>query len=87
MAKVRYNASMVLLEIDEVEGGFAELIKLAQNPEIADPIRVDSLRALGLWALGREDVAEAVAAVAQDATLESNVRAAAYSALGSIVAA
>jgi hypothetical protein len=87
MAKVRYNASMVLLEIGEVEGGFAELIKLAQNPEIADPIRVDSLRALGLWALGREDVAEAVAAVAQEASLEPNVRTAAYTALGSIVAA
>lgn len=87
MAQVRYNASMVLLEIGEVEGGYAELIKLAQNPEIADPIRRDSLRALGVWALGREDVAEAVAAVAQDATLESNVRAAAYAALGSIAAA
>ena len=67
--------------------GYAELIKLAQNPEIADPIRRDSLRALGLWALGREDVAEAVSAVAQDAALESNVRGAAYAALGSIVAA
>jgi len=87
MAQVRYNASMILLEIGELEGGFAELIKLAQNPEIADPIRRDSLRALGLWALGREDVAEAVAAVAQDAALESNVRGAAYSALGSIAAA
>jgi hypothetical protein len=87
MAQVRYNASMILLEIGELEGGFAELIKLAQNPDIADPIRCDALRALGLWALGREDVAEAVAAVAQDAALESNVRAAAYSSLGSIVAA
>jgi hypothetical protein len=87
MAQVRYNASMVLLEIGELEGAYAELIKLAQNPEIADPIRRDSLRALGLSALGREDVAEAVSAVAQDATLESNVRAAAYASLGSIVAA
>jgi hypothetical protein len=87
MAQVRYNASMILLEIGELEGGFAELIKLAQNPEIADPIRRDSLRALGLWALGQEDVAEAVSAIAQDATLESNVRAAAYASLGSIAAA
>jgi hypothetical protein len=87
MAQVRYNASMVLLEIGEVEGGYAELIKLAQNPEIADPIRRDSLCALGLWALGREDVAESVAVVAQDASLESNVRAAAYASLGSIAAA
>jgi hypothetical protein len=52
-----------------------------------DPIRQDSLRALGLWAQGREDVAEAVAAIAQDTELESNVRAAAYASLGSIVAA
>jgi hypothetical protein len=87
MAQVRYNSSMVLLEIGEREGGLAELIKLAQNPEIADPIRRDSLRALGLWALGREDVAEAVSVVAQDAGLESNVRDAAYKALGSIAAA
>jgi len=87
MAQVRYNASMILLEIGELEVGFAELLKLAQNPEIADPIRRDSLRALGLWALGREAVAEAVAAVAQDTELESNVRAAAYTSLGSIVAA
>jgi hypothetical protein len=87
MAQVRYNASLVLLEIGEVEGAFAELIKLAQNPDIADPIRRDSLRALGLWALGREDVAEAVSVVAQDTSLESNVRDAAYAALGSIVAA
>jgi hypothetical protein len=87
MAPVRYMASMVLLEIGEVEGGYAELIKLAQNPEIADPIRCDALRALGQWALGREDVAEAVSAVAQDVALESNVRAAAYSSLGSVVAA
>jgi hypothetical protein len=87
MAQVRYNASMVLLEIGEVEGGYAELIKLAQNSEIADPIRQDSLRALGLWALGREDVAESVAEVAQDVSLESNVRAAAYASLGSIAAA
>jgi hypothetical protein len=87
MAQVRYNASMVLLEIGEFEVGYEELIKLAQNPDIADPIRSDSLRALGLWALGREDVAEAVAAVAQNAALESNVRDAAYAGLGSIAAA
>jgi len=87
MALVRYKAAMILLEIGEVDGGYAELIKLAQNPDIADPIRRDALRALGLWALGREDVAEAVSAVAQDASLESNVRAAAYESLGSIVAA
>lgn len=86
MAQVRHNASLVLLEIGEVEGGYAELIKLAQNPEIADPIRRDSLRTLGLWALGREDVAEAVSAVAQDAKLESNVRHEAYESLGSVVA-
>ena len=87
MAQVRYNASMVLLEIGEAELAYVELLKLAQNPDIADPIRRDSLRALGLWAVGREDIAEAVAEVAQNAALESNVREAAFVSLNSIEAA
>jgi hypothetical protein len=87
MAQVRYNASMVLLEIGEADLAYIELLKLAQNPDIADPIRRDSLRALGLWAVGREDIAEAVAEVAQNAALESNVREAAFVSLNSIEAA
>jgi hypothetical protein len=87
MAQVRYNASMVLLETGEAELATAELIKLAQNPDISDVIRHDALCALGLWKVGDEEVAEAVATVAQDVSLESNVRGAAYASLSSITAA
>jgi hypothetical protein len=86
MALVRYKASMILLELDEMEAAVAELLKLAQNPEIADFIRHDSLRALGLWTAGDEQVAEAIATIAQDSELESNVRGAAYASLRSITA-
>ncbi len=86
MAQVRYNASMVLLEIGETELATAELIKLAQNPDISDVIRHDALRALGLWMVGDKEVAEAAATVAQDTSLESNVRGAAYASLSSITA-
>jgi hypothetical protein len=86
MAQVRYNASCVLLEIGETELATAELIKLAQNPDISDVIRHDALRMLGLWQVGDEEVAEAAATVAQDASLESNVRGAAYASLSSITA-
>jgi type III secretion system FlhB-like substrate exporter len=87
MAQVRYNASMVLLEVGETELATAELIKLAQNPDISDVIRYDALRALGLWKVGDEEVAEAVATVAQDASLESNVRGSAYASLSSVTSA
>ena len=86
MAQVRYNASMVLLEIGEVGVGTVELLRLAQNPEIADVIRCDAARALGLWMTGNEDVALAMAGITRDAALEPNVRDAAYASLRAITA-
>jgi hypothetical protein len=59
MAQVRYNASMILLEIGEVGLGTVELLRLAQNPDISDVIRSDAARALGLWQVGNQDVAGA----------------------------
>ena len=87
MALVRYKAAMILLELGEMEPAVAELLRLAQNADISDVIRHDALRALGLWTVGNEEVAEAIAPIAQNAELESNVRDAAYASLRSITAA
>jgi hypothetical protein len=84
MAQVRYDASMVLLEIGELGVGTAELLRLAQNPEISDVIRCDAVRALGLWMTGNEDTALALAGIAQNTELEPNVRGAAYASLRAI---
>jgi hypothetical protein len=86
MAQVRYNASMVLLEIGEVGLATAELLRLAQNPDISDVIRCDAARALGLWLVGNEDVAPALAGIAQSTEIEPNVRDAAYDSLRAITA-
>jgi tetratricopeptide (TPR) repeat protein len=86
MAQVRYNASMVLLEIGELALGAAELLRLAQNPDVSDVIRCDAARALGLWMMDNEDVAPALAGIVRDSELEPNVRDAAYASLGAITA-
>ena len=86
MAQVRYNASMVLLEIGEVGLGTVELLRLAQNPDISDVIRSDAARALGLWMVGNKDIAPALVGIAQDAELEPNVRDAAYASLRAVTA-
>jgi hypothetical protein len=86
MAQVRYNASMVLLEIGELGLGTVELLRLAQNPDISDVIRSDAVRALGLWQVGNQDVAAALAGIARDSELEPNVRGAAYAGLRAITA-
>jgi len=85
MALVRYKAAIVLGEIGEMEMAVSTLLKLVQDPEIADPIRCDSLRALGMWSVGNKEMAEAVSMIAQNTELESNVRQAAHAALKSIV--
>ena len=86
MAQVRYNASMVLLEIGEVGVGTVELLRLAQNPDISDVIRCDALRALGLWMVGNKDIASALAGIARDSGLEPSVRGTAYASLRTITA-
>jgi hypothetical protein len=86
MAQVRYNASMVLLEIGELALGAAELLRLAQNPDISDVIRCDAIRALGSWGAGNGDVASALAGIVRDSEREPNVRDAAYASLGAITA-
>jgi hypothetical protein len=86
MPQVRYDASMVLLDIGEVGLGTAELLRLAQTPDVSDVIRCDAARALGLWRVGNEDVALALAGIARDIELEPNVRDAAYASLRAITA-
>jgi len=87
MALARYRAAMYLLDLDEREEAIAVLLKLVENPEIADPIRMDAIRALSRWAVGDEQVAQSLAAVAKNAELEAPVREAAYAALKSVQAA
>jgi len=85
MALVRYKAAIVLGEIGEMELAVSTLLKLVQDPEIADPIRCDSLRALSVWTVGNKEMAEAISMIAQNTELESNVRQEAHSALKSVV--
>ena len=85
MALVRYKAAIALGEIGEMELATATLLKLVQDPEIADPIRCDSLRTLSMWTVGNKEMAEAISMIAQNTELEPNVRQAAGSALRSIV--
>lgn len=87
MALVRYKAGMILAELGEMPMAVSTLLKLAQDSSIADPIRCDSLRALGLWKTGDEEMVEAFLPILQEPDLVPNVREATYSALKSIVMA
>jgi hypothetical protein len=86
MAMARYKAAMVLGDIGELEVAAATLLKLIDDPEISDVIRCDSLRALGLWVVDDEEVAEALTAVWEEEDPLPNVREAAYVTLKSITA-
>ena len=86
MAQARYIAGVTLGELGETEEAVKWLLALAENADIVDTIRRDSLRHIAMWAVGDQDVAERVRYIAQDADLEPNVREAAYAALKSITA-
>ncbi len=86
MAQARHIAGITLGELGEEKEAVRWLLALAENADIVDTIRCDSLRHIAMWAVGDQETAERVKAIAQDADLEPNVREAAYAALKSITA-
>jgi hypothetical protein len=81
MALVRYKAAMFLQELDELDAATETLLKLATNSDIADPIRCDALRAIGLWKVGDEDLVNELKPILQEADILPNVREAVYGCL------
>lgn len=87
MAMVRYRASLVLHELGVDEVANAELLRLATNNAIADPIRAGSLRALSFWNVGDEGLAQEIKPILWEEDPVPSVRAAAYQALKSLLTA
>lgn len=87
MAAVRHKAAMYLAELDEMDQAASTLLALAEDSKIADPIRCNSLRALGLWRVGDQHLVDQVKPILQEEDLLPNVREAAYNCLKSITAA
>jgi hypothetical protein len=86
MALVRYQAGIVLHEIGDDEHAVPTLQKLATDPAIADPIRCDSMRALSLWKVGDQEVAEAFRSIFEEEEPMPNVPEAAYEAVKLLLA-
>lgn len=78
MALVRYQAGVVLHEIGDDENAVPTLLRLATDASIADPIRCDSLRALALWNVGDQELAEQLLSVFQEEDPMPNIPEAAY---------
>lgn len=81
MALVRYRAGVVLHEIGDDENAVPTLQRLATDASIADPIRCDSLRALALWNVGDQELAEQLLPVFEEEDPMPDVPQAAYEAM------
>ena len=81
MALVRYQAGIVLHEIGDDEHAVPTLQRLATDASIADPIRCDSIRALSLWNVGNQELAEQFLPIFVEEDPMPNVPEAAYEAM------
>jgi hypothetical protein len=81
MAMVRYQAGLVLHEIDDDENAVPTLERLATDASIADPIRCGSIRALSLWNVGDHELAEQFLPIFEEEDPMPNIPEEAYEAM------
>ncbi|MBN1935722.1 MAG: hypothetical protein JW934_13725 [Anaerolineae bacterium] len=84
MAQARHDAAMVLIEYGMAGDAIESLLELVTDINIADNLRETASIALGCCAVGHEEVIQGFQQVLAEATLEPNVRQAAYGALNAL---